>query len=197
MITILDYGMGNLSSVEKACRHLGYQVTIQTDLKNVSKLIIPGVGAFARAMENLAPLKSEIVSFARGGNPVFGICLGQQLLFDSSEEFGQTAGLGIIPGAVKYLPKEFKLKVPHMGWSPVQKVHDSGPLLNIPDQSQVYFVHSLYTVCQDEKNVVGWTEYGTKFASVVQHDNVWATQFHPEKSGPVGLQILENFLKCS
>lgn len=196
MITVLDYGINNLRSVEKAIQFLGFECQVQSNLDRATKLIIPGVGAFGKAMQQLEPLRNEISSFAKAGNPVFGICLGQQLLFDVSEEFGENKGLGLIPGKVKYLPKDAGLKVPHMGWSPVKFRATSNLGTGINEDDRVFFVHSLYTDCAEPNHIAATTNYGVEFPSAVQNGNVWGTQFHPEKSGDVGLCILRNFLEC-
>lgn len=189
--------MGNLRSVEKACEFLGYSVSIQSDLKGATKVILPGVGAFGVAMDHLAPMRFELRKWADDGLPLMGICLGQQLLFEWSEEFGRHEGLGILEGGVRAIPAWLGLKVPHMGWTPVEATKDSPMFEGIADRSPMYFVHSLYTECAHESNVCGVSEYGIKFAAAIQVGAVWATQFHPEKSGSAGLRILENFLKCS
>lgn len=196
MITILDYGMGNLASVEKALRFLGADCVVSPSLEGAEKLVIPGVGAFGAAMERLLPLRDDIRAFAASGRPLMGICLGQQLLFDSSEELGQHEGLGLIAGKVKYLPKDRGLKVPHMGWSPITICQADGPGVGVEDGEQVYFVHSLYTECADPNDIAAVAEYGLKFPAMVRRGNVWGAQFHPEKSGEVGLRILRNFVEC-
>ena len=197
MTTILDYGMGNLRSVEKAIQALGFMCEVRPELgARSSKLIIPGVGAFGAAMERLLPLRAEIRAFAAAGNPVLGICLGQQLLFDSSEEHGEHEGLGLIPGRVRYLPRDRGLKVPHMGWSPLRFHRRDGLGAEVADGEQVYFVHSLYTDCADSNDVAATAEYGLEFAAAVQRGKVWGAQFHPEKSGDVGLRMLRSFLAC-
>ncbi len=188
--------MGNLRSVEKAVEFLGYPVRVQPHLDNATKLIIPGVGAFGAAMERLRPLKDEIVELARSGVPVFGICLGQQVLFDRSEEMGAHTGLGLIAGEVLYLPRNLGLKVPHVGWSPLNPIQEGGPTAGIKAGEQVYFVHSLYTRCDDPSDIAATAEYGPVFPAAVRRANVWGCQFHPEKSGDVGLRILRNFLEC-
>lgn len=193
MIVVLDYGMGNLRSVEKAIDFLGYPCSVQTNLAGATKLVIPGVGAFAKAMENLGSLADEVRAYARDGKPLLGICLGQQLLFEESEEMGCARGLGLLPGCVRYLPKSEGLKVPHMGWNTL-KIRDRVFLNGIDAGSQVYFVHSLYTECADPDCVAATTEYGIEFPAAVRKGNVWGTQFHPEKSGIIGLAILRNFL---
>lgn len=188
--------MGNLRSVEKAFRFLGIACRVQTDLSDCDRLVIPGVGAFGAAMERLRPMASAIRAFAQSGKPLMGICLGQQLLFDSSEELGEHEGLGLIKGRVKYLPKDRGLKVPHMGWSPLTVCQADGPGENVADGEQVYFVHSLYTACEDPGDVAAVAEYGVKFPAMVRRGNVWGAQFHPEKSGEVGLRILRSFAEC-
>lgn len=196
MTTVLDYGMGNLRSVEKAIQALGHSCVVSPTLEGASKLIIPGVGAFGAAMEHLAPLKDEIRAFAASGRPVLGICLGQQLLFESSEELGEFEGLGLIPGRVRYFPPDMGLKVPHMGWSPVTYKREAGLCAGGKDGDQVYFVHSLYTDCADPNDIAATATYGLEFAAIVQRGNVWGAQFHPEKSSAVGLRMLSKFLEC-
>lgn len=194
MTVILDYGMGNLRSVEKAIEALGYPVRVSTEIGDAERLIIPGVGAFGAAMARLAPLKEEIRAFAAAGKPVLGICLGQQLLFDRSEEFGTTEGLGLLPGEVKYLPPGKNLKIPLIGWSEVT-IND--PVLGngIRPTDQFYFVHSLYTDTADPRDIAMTAEYGLTFPAAVRRENVWGMQFHPEKSGEAGLRLLRNFLE--
>ncbi|MDI9635633.1 imidazole glycerol phosphate synthase subunit HisH [Kamptonema cortianum] len=195
MTVILDYGLGNLRSVQKACEHLGAQAHIQSSLEGASRLILPGVGAFGTAMQRLAPFASEVRKFAISGRPIMGICLGQQLLFESSEEYGSHEGLGILEGKVKYLPERTGLKLPQIGWNSLQPGNDDVLLNGVAAGSNVYFVHSLYTDCADPSVVAAWTEYGIRYASAVRNGNVWGAQFHPEKSGAVGLRILKNFLE--
>lgn len=196
MIVILDYGINNLLSVNKAVETNGYECRIQPDLKGATKLIVPGVGAFGAAMQRLNPLAEDIRQFAAAGNPVMGICLGMQLLFDSSEELGDYKGLGLVPGTVRYLPSDIGLKVPHMGWNEVTFKPESNLGQGVGEHDRVFFVHSLYTDCANQDDVAGTTEYGLRFPSAIQHGNVWGTQFHPEKSGAVGMRILRNFLEC-
>jgi glutamine amidotransferase len=188
--------MGNLRSVEKAVQHLGYDCVVSPNLDGATKLIIPGVGAFGAAMERLEPLKRDILRFAGNGKPLLGICLGQQLLLDSSEELGEYTGLGLVPGRVRYFPADIGLKVPHIGWSPLHYRTSTGLASHGVEGEQVYFVHSLYTDCADPSDVVATATYGFEFAAAVQRNNVWGTQFHPEKSSAVGLRILKNFLEC-
>lgn len=197
MTVILDYGMGNLRSVQKALERLGHPCRVQTGLEGAGRLVIPGVGAFGAAMERLEPLREPLVAFAKSGKPLLGICLGQQLLFESSEEMGAHRGLGLLPGKVRLFDRSSGLKVPHMGWSPLEPVGE-GPLLRgVPSGEQVYFVHSLWTDAERDEDVAAWAEYGVRFPAAVCRENVWGCQFHPEKSGAVGLRVLENFLRCS
>jgi imidazole glycerol-phosphate synthase subunit HisH len=196
LIVVLDYGINNLRSVEKAVQFLGFDCRVQKNLQGATKLIIPGVGAFGKAMEALAPVADEIRGFAAEGRPVMGICLGQQLLFESSEEFGDHRGLGLVPGQVRFLPADAGLKVPHMGWSPVSFKEGRALGNGVHEGDRVFFVHSLYTECLNPDDIAATTHYGVEFASAIQRGNVWGTQFHPEKSGDVGLRILRNFLEC-
>jgi glutamine amidotransferase len=194
---ILDYGVNNLNSVEKAVRFLGHKGEISKAIGDADRLIIPGVGAFGQAMHALAPVADEVRAFAASGRPILGICLGQQLLMDGSDEHGQTFGLGLVPGWVKYLPKTGGLKVPHMGWTPVKFGAQSQLGSGVSETECVYFVHSLYCECADPTSVVATADYGITFCAALRSENIWGTQFHPEKSGTVGLKILENFLAWS
>ena len=188
--------MGNLRSVEKAIEYLGFNCRVANNIQGASKLIIPGVGAFGAAMERLKPIEDEIKTFAASGSPLLGICLGQQLLFDVSEEHGETEGLGLIAGRVRYFPPDMGLKVPHIGWSAIAYKIEGGLAKDGHDGEQVFFVHSLYTDCFETQDVAATADYGLTFAAAVQKENVWGTQFHPEKSSSVGLRILKNFLEC-
>lgn len=185
--------MGNLRSVEKAIQFIGGECRVATEVEG-DKLIIPGVGAFGAAMERLMPLRDEIRSFTASGKPLLGICLGQQLLFDESEELGSYEGLGLVPGKVRYLPRDAGLKVPHMGWSPITYRQRDGLCRDGEDGEQVYFVHSLVTICDDPADVAATADYGGEFAAIVQRGNVWGAQFHPEKSSKVGLRMLRRFI---
>jgi imidazole glycerol-phosphate synthase subunit HisH len=195
MISILDYGMGNLRSVEKAFISLGEKVKIVQRLNDVDRLVIPGVGAFGAAMERLQPLKSDIQSYAKSGGPLLGICLGQQLLFEKSEEYGEHTGLELLGGEVKYLPQNQGLKVPHIGWTALEF---RSPIfqVNLTQGSEVYFVHSLVTHCADQHDVAAYATYGEPFAAAVKRENIWGAQFHPEKSSSVGLEILQTWLNA-
>jgi glutamine amidotransferase len=188
--------MGNLRSVEKAIEAVGSQCRIQQNLEGADKLIIPGVGAFGAAMERIEPLRNEIRSFAGSGRPLLGICLGQQLLFEQSEEHGTHRGLEIVPGRVAYFPKDLGLKVPHMGWSALSYTRSSGLAEGGVEGEQVYFVHSLHTICDDPNDVAATCHYGFDFVAAIQRGNVWGAQFHPEKSSSVGLRMLRNFVEC-
>ncbi len=187
--------MGNLRSVAKAVEALGAPVSICTDLAGVEKLIIPGVGAFGAAMEHIAPLKDDIRRFAESGQPLMGICLGQQLLFEVGEEHGEHEGLGLLAGRVRMLPAK-GLKVPHIGWSAIETRADSRLFEGIESGSWVYFVHSFYTDCAEPEDAAAWTEYGIRFPSAVEKGSILGAQFHPEKSGAVGLEILRRFVEC-
>lgn len=186
--------MGNLGSVARAVRHLGFECSVQPDLHGATRLIIPGVGAFGAAMERIAPLSGEVRAFAASGRPLLGICLGQQVLFETSEEHGSHRGLGLVPGRVMYFPRNSSLKVPHIGWNELAWTRQDGLAQGALQGEQTYFVHSLVTECEDPADVAATTDYGIRFASAVMRGNVWGTQFHPEKSGDVGLRILRNFL---
>jgi len=201
MIAIIDYNMGNLASVQNAFAKLGSETVVESDpakFKEYDKLILPGVGAFGDAMEHLKErdMVDAIRDFAASGKPMLGICLGMQLLFESSEEFGNSEGLGLIKGkVVKFDTAKFEepLKVPHMGWNRMfTKEH---PLFKgLDDEHYLYFVHTYHAVCDDAEDIIGETYYGYKFTSAVAHDNIMGIQPHPEKSHKNGLQILENFI---
>ena len=188
--------MGNLRSVEKALESLGAASKVSESLDGCEKLIIPGVGAFGAAMERLAPMRDDIRGFASSGQPLLGICLGQQLLFERSEELGEFEGLGLIPGDVCYLPRDVGLKVPHVGWSPLHYRRCEGLADDAVEGEQVYFVHSLHTVCEEPGDVLATATYGVEFAAAVSRGNVWGAQVHPEKSSSVGLRMLRRFVAC-
>jgi glutamine amidotransferase len=201
MIAIIDYNMGNLCSVKNAFDKIGASAKIVQDpgeLKSFDKIILPGVGAFGDAMEHLKEtgMDEAICEFARSGKPLLGICLGMQLLFEKSEEFGEHKGLGLIEGEVKYFDKkrfEKKLKVPHMGWNELFQTKENITLFSgLPKAFYLYFVHSYHIVCP-KKFIIGKTIYGYEFASAVQKENIFALQPHPEKSHDNGLKILKNF----
>jgi imidazole glycerol-phosphate synthase subunit HisH len=197
MITIIDYGMGNLRSVEKAFEFLGYESKISKkaeDIKNASSLILPGVGAFGDAMKHLKergliePIKEEV----KKGKPFLGICLGMQLLFEKSLEHGEFKGLGLVKGEI--IPFKLKdLKVPHMGWNNL--IAKDNPLFKKSNDEYVYFVHSFFASNVDDKDIIATSVYGKEFVAAVKKDNVYGLQFHPEKSGEVGLAMLKEFGK--
>jgi imidazole glycerol-phosphate synthase subunit HisH len=195
-IAILDYGMGNLRSVEKALEHVGVTAKISNDVVEVRAadgVILPGVGAFPRAMERVRDLRlDELIAERReAGVPILGICLGLQLLFDSATELGGGEGLGVLEGSVNALEAR-GLKVPHIGWSPVRWERDSRLAEGIPSETPFYFVHS-FAPEPGEDELLGTAEYGTRFACAAERDNVFGVQFHPEKSSAAGLRLLSNF----
>lgn len=201
MIAIVDYNMGNLASVKNAFDLLGEKVVVESDPSKIGsydKLILPGVGAFADAMEHLQNrgMDQAVKEFARSGKYLLGICLGMQLLFDSSEEFGLNEGLGLIPGrVVAFDSSRFHtpLKVPHMGWN--RMFTKSHPLFSGLDEAHyLYFVHSYHALCANEADSIGESVYGYRFTSAVAHENVMGIQPHPEKSHQNGLTILKNFI---
>jgi glutamine amidotransferase len=197
MITIVDYGGSNLRSVQKAFESIGAQLEVATAAEQISqatKLVLPGVGAFGAGMAALRrrDLVEAIQARVAQGAPLLGICLGMQFLFDRSQEMGQYAGLGLLPGDVVRFPAGGP-KIPHMGWN--QLLHDGRhPLLKgVPSGAFTYFVHSYYCRPAEEKNIIARTDYGLPFAAIVARDNVFGIQFHPEKSQRIGLAILRNF----
>lgn len=199
-IAVLDYGMGNLRSVAKALEAEGATVIVSDkarDILKADKLVFPGVGAFRDAISELKSRKltGPIMEFIGSGKPFLGLCLGLQLLFDRSEEAESCRGLGIIKGKVLRFRSK-KLKIPHMGWNQLSGIRKGCPLFKgIPEGSYVYFVHSYYALPEDKTSVSAYTGYGVKFASAIWSDNVYATQFHPEKSQALGLKIMRNFVK--
>lgn len=195
-IAILDYGMGNLRSVEKALEHVGVTATISRDPETVRAadgVILPGVGAMPRAMERIRELGlDELIAERRdSGVPILGICLGLQLLFESTTEFGGSDGLGLLEGPVAELEAE-GLKVPHIGWSPVNWERDSRLAEGLPSGTPFYFVHS-FAPRPGGEDLLGSAEYGARFACAAQRENVYGVQFHPEKSSSAGLRLLSNF----
>jgi len=201
MIAIVDYNMGNLASVKNAFAKLGKDTVVENNpdkFKDYDKLILPGVGAFGDAMEHLKErnMINAIKEFAASGKPILGICLGMQLLFESSEEFGQHEGLGLIKGSVTpFDTTAFSepLKVPHMGWNRMFTI-DHPLFKNLDEEHYLYFVHTYHVNCADANDIIGTTEYGYKFTSAVAHGNIMGIQPHPEKSHENGLKILENFI---
>ncbi|MEW6587448.1 MAG: imidazole glycerol phosphate synthase subunit HisH [Nitrospirota bacterium] len=225
MIAIIDYGMGNLRSVEKGFQKVGVDVTVTNSpvvVKKADAVVLPGVGAFKDCMRELTNLEliDAVVDAIKQGKPYLGICLGLQVLFSESEEFGRCGGLDVLRGKVvrfdfgtplcpplprgelkggvdstsqSPIPNPQSLKVPHMGWNEI-KIQKENPLFkNIPDKSHFYFVHSFYVVPEDKSIIATTTDYGIEFTSSVWKDNIFAVQFHPEKSQAAGLQVLKNF----
>ena len=200
MIALLDYGSGNLRSVQKALQRVGAEVTLvrgPEGMRNARAVVLPGVGAFDDCIQAMAKqdLLESVREFIRTGRPFLGICVGYQALFEKSEEFNScAAGLEVFHGAVTRFPNRSGLKVPQIGWNQVEQTRSDCPLFKgIPDRSYFYFVHSYYPRPVDESIVASRTDYGERFASSVWRGNVFATQFHPEKSQKVGLQLLSNF----
>jgi glutamine amidotransferase len=196
-IAILDYGMGNLRSVEKALEHVGARATITDDadaVRAADGVILPGVGAFPRAMERIRERRLDelIEERRRAGVPILGICLGLQLLFDSTTELGGAAGIGMLPGEVAGLEAD-GLKVPHIGWSPVSWEQPSSLVEGIDSGTPFYFVHS-FAPRPVPEDLLGSAVYGARFACAAQRDNVFGVQFHPEKSSAAGLRLLSNFV---
>ena len=200
-IAVVDYGMGNRRSVEKALEHVGVRASISSDhsvLNAAAGLIVPGVGAFPRAMENLRALGLDEVIRERleAGTPVLGICLGMQLAFDSSEELGGAAGLGIVAGEVRALRAE-GLKLPHIGWNEVSFTGEGSSALTaeLPQRCAFYHVHSFAPVAERAEDVLGRAEYGAPFVTAVERGSFYGVQFHPEKSSAAGLRLLANFAR--
>jgi glutamine amidotransferase len=202
MIAIVDYNMGNLASVKNAFDLLGKKVVVESyhdKLGMYDKVILPGVGAFGDAMEHLEQrgMDEAIVAYARSGKPLLGICLGMQLLFDSSEEFGLHRGLGLIQGKVVAFDQsrfQTPLKVPHMGWNRMFTQENFSLFKGLDEAHYLYFVHSYHAVCEYERDSVGESIYGYRFSSAVAHENVMGIQPHPEKSHKNGLKIVQNFI---
>ena len=200
MIAIIDYDAGNIRSVEKALLLLGQDVIItgqEEEILRADKVVLPGVGAFGDAMANLRKtgLDMTIKKVAENGTPFLGICLGLQLLFERSDEAPGVEGLGILKGEILRIPDQTGLKIPHMGWNSLHLQNDGRLFRGIRKGTYVYFVHSYYLKAADEKIVKASTEYSTHIHASVEKDNVFACQFHPEKSSDAGLQILKNFVE--
>jgi len=197
-VVVADLGIGNLHSLRKGLEQAGATVEVTPDPRkwlDARALALPGVGAFGAGMRALEPVRGPLAERIRGGTPTLGVCLGLQLLMDSSEESPGVKGLGIIPGGVKRFQATDVPKVPHMGWAPVH--HTDGPLFrDIPQDSYFYFVHSFYPAPRQEVGVAT-TRYGVEFPSVIQAGGTTAAQFHPEKSGPVGLRLLSNWVRTT
>lgn len=199
MIAIIDYGAGNLHSVKNALDFLGADNIVtgnKEEILSADKVILPGVGAFGDAMKCLEErrLVETVKAVAENGKPFLGICLGLHLLFEESEESPNVKGLGIFKGKIVKIPDNGSLKIPHMGWNNIRITKDSKILKNIGNEPYVYFVHSYYVEAEDESVVSAYTEYGQRLDIAVEQGNVFATQFHPEKSGDTGMEILKNFI---
>ena len=204
MIAVIDYGVGNLFSLLSSLNYVGLHTKLTNDIeeiKNANGIILPGVGAFRDAIGNLEKygLKETLINEARKGKPFLGICLGMQMLFEKSYEYGEYEGLGLINGTVeeikKYIPENSDLKIPHMGWNSLiinERFKDDKILKDVNDNEYVYYVHS-YFAKTDMKNIVAYSEYGTKIPGIVKNENVYGMQFHPEKSGDTGLKLLKNW----
>ena len=200
MIAILDYDAGNIKSVEKAIQYLGEDAVITRDrdlILNSDKVILPGVGSFGDAMAKIREydLVNTIYDVVDKKTPFLGICLGLQLLFKTSEESEGVTGLGLLDGRIIRIPDAPGLKIPHMGWNSLDIKQGATLFQGIEDQSYVYFVHSYYLQAEHEEDVAATTVYSTKIHASVEHENIYACQFHPEKSSRVGLQILKNFIQ--
>lgn len=200
MITIVDCGINNLRSAQKAFEHLGFATQVTRDPEVVGqadKIVLPGVGAFGAAMKSLreAGLAEPLVDGITAGKPFLGICLAMQLLFDWSEELGLHAGLGVVAGKVVKLPDAPDLKIPHMGWSALRFPHTSRLFADVPQDSMVYFVHSYHAVPDESEVVAATGTHGVQFTAAIERDNLMAVQFHPEKSSAVGMKILDNFAR--
>ncbi len=201
MLAVIDYGAGNLRSVIHALNYLGAGnlrvAQTSRDLRGATKIILPGVGAFGAGMKQLRErdLANPIRSAVFAGTPYLGICLGMQFLFDSSDEMGDHAGLGILPGRVTRFTDQAGLKVPHIGWNQLQLSKPSALTSGIPNADYAFFVHSYYCIPDNPADALITTDYGISFTSGVQRDHIYGVQFHPEKSQRTGLQILKNFLE--
>lgn len=201
MIAVVDYGVGNLRSVSKALERVGADVCVTSssaDLDRADAVVLPGVGAFAHCMDNLrgAGLEASVRAAAASDKPFLGVCVGMQILFEESDEFGRVEGLGILCGRVRrFEPTDSALKVPHMGWNQLDVKRRAPHLEGIEDGTRVYFVHSYYVETPDASIVATTTNYDVNFVSSAWRGNIFATQFHPEKSQSTGLRILGNFAR--
>jgi glutamine amidotransferase len=198
-IAVVDYGIGNLRSAEKALQHLGADAALTSDVATIEEadaVVLPGVGAFGACMRSLRAHGLEEVTRAAAtdGRPFLGICIGMQMLFDGSDETPDVAGLAVVPGRVTKLPSSVRL--PQMGWNTLSVMRGSRLGADLPDPAWLYFVHSYAPEPEDDDVVAAWCEYGRRFVAAIEHGPVWATQFHPEKSGAVGMQMLGNFVNA-
>ena len=202
MIAIIDYGAGNILSVQKALDHIGCENVVTSDASVISAAdgaVLPGVGSFGDAMDNLSAsgLVSAVKEFAASGKPFLGICLGLQVLFDASEESPEAEGFSLMPGRVKRFPSDMGLKIPHIGWNSIEYNRECPLFKGLSENPYVYFVHSYYLEAAENSVVSAVAEYGVKFHAAVWKGKVFATQFHPEKSGSVGLSMLRRFAAMS
>ncbi len=202
MIAIIDYGAGNIQSVYKALKYLGIDCAITSDkneILNADGAILPGQGEFSDCMNSITEsgIKDTVMEFINTGKPFLGICVGLQLLFEGSEESPDTKGLGIFKGIIKRIPNGEGLKIPHMGWNSIDIVKNDKLFNGVDNGSYFYFVHSYYLDAEEKDIVSTQTEYGVKIDASVSRNNIYATQFHPEKSGEIGLEILKNFNKIA
>lgn len=201
MLAVIDYGAGNLRSVVHALNHLNVPdmciVQKPEELSGADKIILPGVGAFGAGMQQMHKqgLVEPVREAVAAGIPYLGICVGMQMLFDVGEEMGEHEGLGILPGRVVRFPEFTDRKVPHMGWNQLKIKKESGLLNKLSEQNYAYFVHSYYCAPENPDDIVAVVDYGVEFTAIIQRDNIYGVQFHPEKSQTTGLQILSNFLK--
>lgn len=201
MIAIIDYGAGNIQSVYKALKFIGADCKVTSDndeILNADGAILPGVGSFGDAMDTMTKrgIKDTIIEYTKSGKPFLGICLGLQLLFPESEETPGVKGLDIFKGTITKIPNQNRtLKIPHMGWNNISIKQKNGIFKGIEGEPYVYFVHSFYLKAQDKDIVAATTQYGVEIDAAVQKGNIIATQFHPEKSGEVGLKMLKNFVE--
>jgi len=199
-IAVVDYGIGNLRSAEKALQHLGADARLTpnaADIASADAVVLPGVGNFGACMRALrdSGLEAVTVDAATGGRPFIGICVGMQMLFDGSDESPDAKGLGVVPGRITRLPATVRL--PQMGWNTLDARPGARLLVGLPDPAWCYFVHTYAPEPADESVVAAWCEYGRRFAAAVEIGPLWATQFHPEKSGAIGMAMLANFVKAA
>jgi len=199
LIVVVDYGMGNLRSVAKAFEAVGADVKVSSspeDIKNSKAIVVPGVGAFGDAIKNLKKLNlyGAILDHINQDKPYFGICLGLQILFEKGYEFGEHSGLGVIKGKVIRFKNKEGFKIPHMGWNQVNIKQNEGLFSGIKNQEYFYFVHSFYVIPEESQVIASTTDYINEFCSSIQKENIWAVQFHPEKSQKAGLSLIKNFV---
>jgi imidazole glycerol-phosphate synthase subunit HisH len=199
VIAVVDYGIGNLRSAEKALQHLGADARLTADARDIARaeqVVLPGVGAFGACMQALRASGLEAVTreAATDGRPFLGICIGMQMLFDASDEAPGVAGLGVVGGRVTRLPSTVRL--PQIGWNTIDVMTGSRLGASLPDPAWLYFVHSFVPEPDDDAVVTAWCDYGRRFAAAIEAGPVWATQFHPEKSGATGLRLLQNFVEA-